>query len=145
MLRELENKKLGTNQVEAQSITRQWEREAKKGYQKPRRGFQKDKLFKRDQEYIAGLMKLRSDQARSDWLAIRKEFRELKADLGRISRSVGKSNHLRREVKKMTEKYRVVYAKGCAKNEEKISRLEAKHCSGCRTKTREEQLSMREK
>ena len=144
MIRSLEIRKLGTNQVESNAITRQWEREVKKGFQHDRKGFLERNLYKRDQKYIEGLMKLRSSQAKEDWLSIRNEYRELKGVLSKACRESGKLNLYKRKVKKMQSKYRTVYETGCAKNENKIRRLEAKHCSGCRNKSEIDQQSLRD-
>ena len=62
LLQELEDEKIGTNEVESLAAKRKWQREVKKGTEQSFKEFSK-RVDRRDQEYVCGLMKLRAGQA----------------------------------------------------------------------------------
>ena len=64
LLKNLEKKKIGTHEIEFESLRRSWQREVKKGYDRDIKEFGRSMIHRRDKEYVVGLLKLRSVQ---DW------------------------------------------------------------------------------
>ena len=84
LLRDLEARKVGTNEIEAQSIARTWNRMLKKGY-----GLEKPSQTRRDVGYISGLLKLRANQAKEDWYEAKMNLRVMKSRLEGMAKLQG--------------------------------------------------------
>ena len=52
LLGQLEARKVGTAEVEADSLKRSWQREVKKGYQKGMKEFRNSECYRRDKKYV---------------------------------------------------------------------------------------------
>ena len=112
LLRDLEERRLGTNEVEADSLKRAWNRSVKKGYQNGIKEFRDSGEYKRDKEYVRGLIHLRAEQAKVDWSEARRIYREKKEKLKRECESRSKNNLYKATIKKIRNKFQSVYEQG---------------------------------
>merc|ERR1711954_21664 len=138
LLRDLKDRKIGTNEVENDSIRRSWQRSVKNGYKGDKKEFARGLNGKRDKTYIEGMMKLRMEQAREDWRVAKSMYLERKERIRREELEQGRLNAYKKELKKMVEKHNELYLRERERHRDKIDRLEAKHCKGCKAKTPEE-------
>ena len=129
---------MGTNEVEADSLRREWNRSVKKGYQNGIKEFKNSGEYKRDKEYVRGLIHLRSEQAKADWSGARRKYGEKKEQLKRACESQGKGNLYKATIKKIRKQFQSVYEQGRRDHGKKIERLERRHCSTCKNKKPEE-------
>ena len=123
LLRDLEERKIGTNEVENEAKRRTYKRELKKGYSKDIKEFAKSVMNSRDEKYITGLLRMRSDQAREDWEDARKDYREEKEKILREAKEDGCKNKVRRELSKIAKTYSKNYEEGRRRHSRKIDHL----------------------
>merc|ERR1711954_589451 len=109
LLRDLKDRKLGTNGVEYDSIRRSWQRSVKNGFTGTQKEFVKGQNGKRDKTYIEGMMKLRMEQAREDWRITKSMYLERKERIRREEQEQGRLNAYKKELKKMVEKHNELY------------------------------------
>ena len=124
LLKNLEEKGIGTHEIEFESLKRSWQREVKKGYEKDLREYGRSMIHRRDQKYVKGLLRLRALQARSDWEQCKKTYRTEKMELKKAARRLGLENRLKRELKKMVCHYGQEYNRRKETHSKKIMNLE---------------------
>ena len=137
LLGQLEARKVGTAEVEADSLRRSWQREVKKGYQKGMKEFKNSDSYRRDKEYVKGLMSLRTNQAKSDWMEARTQYRKLKDAVKNKFEAAGQAGKTKSKMKAMVRKYNEMYKEGRDKHTRKVDFLESKHCKDCLKKSKE--------
>ena len=136
---------LGTNEIEKDSLKRTWNRMVKNRFQGSIKKMERSSQYKRDIQYVKGLLKLRKEQAREDWESARAEYRKEKESLRRRCQNESQVNRFKREMKKMSDHYNEVYKDGKKNQQDKITRLESRHCKGCKEMSNESREQMRDK
>ena len=112
LLQDLESKSLGTAEVEKDSVKRSWQRMVKKGLQMSLKDFGNSEEYRRDKEYVKGLMSLRVKQTKSDWEKARETYRQKKEELRVKMTSCGKLNQYKKRMKEIHESYVRQYKQG---------------------------------
>ena len=111
LLQDLEDNRIGTNEVESLAAKREWQREVKKGIGRSFREYSK-RGDKRDQDYVCGLLRLRAVQAKTDWAEERRRYRKKKGELSSLAEESGKENMFKKELVKIAEEHKEVYRIG---------------------------------
>ena len=126
LLKDLEERRVGTNEIERKALVRSWQREAKKGMLEDFKEFGR-KWESRDEKYVCGLLSLRSEQAKEDWLEAKRGQRKEKEALVKMAEGTSKKNWVRRELKRMVDHYSRVYERSREKHEQKVEWLVSKY------------------
>ena len=126
LLKDLEERRVGTNEIERKALVRSWQREAKKGMLEDFKEFGR-KCESRDEKYVCGLLSLRSEQAKEDWLEAKRGQRKEKEALVKMAEGTSKKNWERRELKRMVDHDSRVYERSREKHEQKVEWLVSKN------------------
>ena len=105
LLQDLEEQKIGVNEVEAEAWKRQANREVKKGKEWPkgRRGRYEGDL-RRDEKYIEKQMRIRAQQAKEDWQEARAKYTSRKKSMLKKAETERDRNAIRRDMRKFQKR-----------------------------------------
>ena len=111
LMENLYKKGVGTNEIESRAWDRKSQSEIKKGnIRKAKEICQGNRNAKeRDMKYVRGLIALRRDQAKEDWLSEKAQYRELKSQLLESTENCYQSNRLKREVSRIQRRNSNIY------------------------------------
>ena len=123
-LEDLEQRRIGVNEVENDAWNRAANRVVKKGYNRKKKKWKYDETVMRDRQYVGTLMKARLRQAREDWMSERQIFTTMKEELLRTSTDQQK-NQLRRSMKQQRKENEAEFLRLRTEHKSKIARLEA--------------------
>ena len=131
LMENLYKKGVGTNEIESRAWDRKSQREIKKGnIKKVKEICQGNRNAKeRDVKYVRGLIALRRDQAKEDWLSEKAQYRELKSQLLESTENCKESNRLKREVSRIQRRNNNIYQEAQQKHLRKVDHLVKKHCT----------------
>ena len=126
-LGDLHEEGLGVNEVEAQAWVRTVNREVKKGRQVKdrKRGWYRNGL-RRDQEMIKVQMKVRVQQAKEDWLHVKKELDSYRKALLREAKDPCSQNKIKREWNKIKKDNEKFYIAERMKHQQRVPEMKAK-------------------
>ena len=129
LLEDLQMVGVGTNNIEAEAKHRSDIRRIKLG--KVVDGFDVgiEKCAERDVEYVRGMLKLRSEQVRKDWIFLKECTDKEKGRLRKSVKNERELNMYKRMILRIQKRNEKLFLEGRKKHQEKVKWLQRKHTS----------------
>ena len=123
LLKDLEEAGVGTREVESEEKKRRRERIIKKGMWIKNMKFGEEEMGDRNEHYMKGLLKLRSEPARADWEEAREIFRKGKEKLRCQGMGATEQNRSRSFVRQVIASCDRLFQEGRARHQQKVKHL----------------------